>query len=129
MRHLNAGRQFNMPSDQRKAMLKSLVVNLLKYERIETTVPRAKEIRGMVDHMITLGKRGDLHARRQALSLLGDKDLVHKLFSDIAPRCQNRNGGYTRVLKTRFRYGDCAPMSFIELVERRAPVVAERSEE
>ena len=101
-----------------QAMMSNMLVSLFRYERIETTTPKAKELRSVADRMVTLGKRGDLHARRQALSILQDQDVVHKLFSDIAERNRNRPGGYTRVLKTRERYGDCAPMSLIELVER-----------
>lgn len=119
MRHRIAGRRLNMTTDHRKAVMSNMLVSLFRHERIETTVPKAKELRILADQMITLGKRGDLHARRQALSMLhGDKDIVYKLFSDIAERNRNRPGGYTRVLKTRFRFGDCAPMGFIELVER-----------
>ncbi|OSM02474.1 putative 50S ribosomal protein L17 [Magnetofaba australis IT-1] len=99
-------------------MFRNMLTSLLEHERIETTVPRAKELKPQVDRMITLGKRGDLHARRQALSVLRDKAVVHKLFDDLAARNANRNGGYSRVLKTRNRFGDCAPMAFIELVER-----------
>nr|CRH06655.1 50S ribosomal subunit protein L17 [Candidatus Magnetococcus massalia] len=118
MRHRKKGRKLNRDSAHRKAMFRNMLVSLLKHERIETTVPRAKELRPLADKMITLGKRGDLHARRQALSELGDKDVVHKLFGDIADRNRERQGGYTRILKTRNRFGDCAPLGFIELVER-----------
>ena len=101
-----------------EAMTSNMLVSLFRYERIETTTIKAKELRRVADKMVTLGKRGDLHARRQALSFLQDKEVVHKLFTDIADRNRERPGGYTRVLKTRNRYGDCAPMALIELVER-----------
>ncbi len=120
MRHRKSGRKLGRTSSHLKAMTINMTVSLLRHERIETTSPKAKELRSVVDRMVTLGKRGDLHARRQALSFLQDKSIVHKLFSDIAERNRERNGGYTRVLKTRNRYGDCAPMSLIELVERVA---------
>jgi len=100
-------------------MFANMLNNLLLHERIETTVTKAKELRSMADRMVTLGKRGDLHARRQALSVLS-KEVVHKLFTDIAERNRDRQGGYTRILKTRYRYGDAAPLSYIELVERQA---------
>ncbi len=118
MRHRKSGRTLGRSASHRKAMTSNMLVSLLRHERIETTVTRAKELRSIADRMITLGKKGDLHSRRRALSILRDKDVVHKLFTDLAERNENRNGGYTRILKTRNRYGDCAPMSFIELVER-----------
>ncbi|ABK43392.1 LSU ribosomal protein L17P [Magnetococcus marinus MC-1] len=126
MRHKKRGRRLSRDTSHRQAMIKNMLVSLFKHERIETTVPRAKELRPVAEKVITLGKRGDLHARRQALSILnGDKEVVHKLFTDLAERNKDRQGGYTRILKTRFRYGDCAPMSFIELVERDATSAAE----
>ncbi|MBF0187537.1 MAG: 50S ribosomal protein L17 [Magnetococcales bacterium] len=118
MRHRMKGRKLNRTASHRKAMLSNMLVSLLRHERIETTLPKAKELKPLADKMVTLGKRGDLHARRQALSVLRDKEVVHKLFIDIAERNRERQGGYTRILKTRNRYGDCAAMSFIELVER-----------
>ncbi|MEO5364089.1 MAG: 50S ribosomal protein L17 [Magnetococcus sp. DMHC-8] len=118
MRHQRHGRKMGRSSSHFQAMISNMLVSLFRHERIETTTPKAKELRSIADQMVTLGKRGDLHARRQALSRLQDKDIVHKLFSDIAERNRTRPGGYTRVLKTRDRYGDCAPMSLIELVER-----------
>ncbi|MBF0156523.1 MAG: 50S ribosomal protein L17 [Magnetococcales bacterium] len=123
MRHRFGGRKLNRDSAHRKAMLSNLAVSLFRHERIETTLPRAKELKSVADKMVTLGKRGDLHARRQALGFLRDKDVVYKLFSDIALRNGQRQGGYTRVMKTRNRVGDCAPMSLIELVEKE-PVAA-----
>ncbi|MBF0625043.1 MAG: 50S ribosomal protein L17 [Magnetococcales bacterium] len=122
MRHRKSGRKLNRDSDHRKALIGNLLGSLLRHERIETTEPKAKELRRYADRMITLGKQGSLHARRQALRVIRDKEIVHKLFADIGPRNASRPGGYTRVLKTRYRYGDCAPMALIELVERVAPV-------
>lgn len=120
MRHACAGRQFGRNSGHRKALLRTLVTSLLKNERIETTVAKAKEIRPLAEKMITLAKRGDLHARRQALSFILDESVVKSLFSEVAPRFAGRNGGYTRIVKTRNRIGDAAPMAVIELVEKRA---------
>lgn len=119
MRHGSAGRQFGRNSGHRKALLRSLVTSLLRHERIETTVAKAKEIRPLAEKMITLAKRGDLHARRQALSFIQDESVVQGLFTDVAPRFSARNGGYTRIVRTRNRLGDAAPMAVIELVERR----------
>jgi large subunit ribosomal protein L17 len=98
-------------------MLRNMATSLLKHERIETTVPKAKELRGIVDRMITLGKHGDLHSRRQAASYLFDDDTVKKVFDELAPRFKNRPGGYTRILRTGFRFGDGADMAFLELVD------------
>jgi large subunit ribosomal protein L17 len=95
-----------------------MAASLLLHEQIKTTVPKAKELRWYVDKMITLGKRGTVHARRQAFSFLRDKKIVEKIFSEISERYKSRSGGYTRILKTGFRYGDDAPMAMIELVER-----------
>ena len=119
MRHGCAGRQFGRDSSHRKALLRMLVTALLKNEKIETTSARAKEIRPLAEKMITLAKRGDLHARRQALSFIHDEAVVSALFSQIAPRFNSRNGGYTRIIPTRNRPGDAAPLSVIELVERQ----------
>lgn len=118
MRHKMSGRKFCRTSSHRKAMFANMVVSLLKHEQIKTTLPKAKDLRSFVDKMITLGKKGSLHNRRQALSFMRDKDIVRKLFSTLAERYKDRNGGYTRVLKAGFRYGDCAPMAIIELVDR-----------
>ncbi len=117
MRHACAGRQFGRNSGHRKALLKMLVASLLRNEKIETTIARAKEIRPLAEKMITLAKRGDLHARRQAMSFIQDEAVVRGLFSDIAPRFTSRAGGYTRIVPTRRRMGDAAPMAVIELVE------------
>jgi large subunit ribosomal protein L17 len=99
-------------------MFGNMAAALLKHEQIKTTLPKAKELKPVVDKLITLGKRGNLHARRQALSQLPDEAVVQKLFSDLAERYAERSGGYTRVLKAGFRYGDSAPMAIIELVDR-----------
>ena len=118
MRHRMSGRKLNRTSSHRKAMFCNMAVSLLIHEQITTTLPKAKEMRRVADRMITLGKRGGLHARRQALSYLADKGAVGKLFGALAERYKDRPGGYTRVLKTGFRYGDSAPMAIIELVDR-----------
>lgn len=119
MRHGCAGRQFGRDTSHRKALLRMLVTALLKNEKIETTVAKAKEIRPLAEKMITLAKRGDLHARRQALSFINDEAVVSGLFAQIGPRFASRNGGYTRIVPTRSRPGDAAPMAVIELVERQ----------
>ena len=119
MRHRLSGRKLNRTSAHRKAMFRNMAVALLKHEQIKTTLPKAKELRGIVDRLVTLGKRGTLHTRRQALSRLNnDAAITDKLFATIAPRYVDRNGGYTRVLRAGFRYGDDAPMAIIELVDR-----------
>ncbi len=118
MRHRKGPRKLNRTSSHRKAMLANMASALIKHEQIVTTLPKAKELRSVVDKLVTLGKRGDLHARRQALSVIKDRDLVAKLFSILAERYAERPGGYTRVLKAGFRYGDSAPMAIIELVDR-----------
>lgn len=117
MRHNKSGRRLGRNSSHRSAMMRNMVTSLIAHERITTTDSRAKELRKMADRMITLGKRGDLHARRQALQVMRDKDVVAKLFDRIAPRYQERPGGYTRILKLGNRLGDNASMSIIELVE------------
>ncbi len=118
MRHGFTGRRLNRTSSHRKAMLSNMAVSLLTHEQITTTLPKAKEIRRVADRMVTLGKRGDLHARRQAASYLRDDAAVIKLFSTLAERFKERAGGYTRVLKAGFRHGDAAPMAVVELVDR-----------
>ncbi len=118
MRHRKGPRKLNRTSSHRKAMFANMASALIKHEQIVTTLPKAKELRSVVDKLVTLGKRGDLHARRQALSVIKDRDLVAKLFSILAERYAERPGGYTRVLKAGFRYGDSAPMAIIELVDR-----------
>jgi len=117
MRHLKGYRKLGRVTSHRLAMLRNMATSLVLHERIETTVPKAKELRGIVDRMITLGKRGDLHARRQALSYLYDDAAVSKVFSDLAERFKSRPGGYTRILKKGFRFGDGADMAFLELVD------------
>ena len=118
MRHRLSGRKLNLTSTHRRAMLSNMAVSLLTHEQISTTLPKAKELRRVADRMVSLGKRGTLHARRQAVSYLRDEAAVRKLFDTLAERYKERNGGYTRVLKAGFRYGDCAPMAVIELVDR-----------
>jgi large subunit ribosomal protein L17 len=116
MRHSVSGRKLNRTTSHRLAMFRNMVTSLLQHERVYTTDAKAKEIRRWADWMITLGKRGDLHARRQALQVVRDKNVVAKLFSDLAQRYQARSGGYTRTVKVGFRPGDGAPISIIELV-------------
>lgn len=120
MRHRVAGRKLSKTSSHRKAMFSNMASALLKHEQIKTTLPKAKELRPIVERLITLGKRGGLHARRQVLSKLpvSDKAIVEKLFTALAERYAGRSGGYTRVLKAGFRFGDSAPMAVIELVDR-----------
>jgi len=118
MRHLVSGRKLNRSASHRRAMLSNLAVSVLDKERVTTTVAKAKEVRGVVERLITYGKKGDLHARRLAARRVNDETVLKKLFDDIAPGYQERNGGYTRVLKTENRKGDNAPMAIIELVGR-----------
>jgi len=118
MRHRMSGRKLNRSSAHRKSMFANMTASLLLHEQIKTTKPKAKDLRTFVDKMITLGKRGDLHARRQAMSFLRDKEVVSKLFDSLADRYKDRQGGYSRVLAAGYRYGDSAPMAIIELVDR-----------
>ena len=118
MRHKINGRKLGVTSSHRKAMFGNLCHALIKHEQITTTLPKAKDLRPVVERLITLGKRGNLHARRQAIAEIKDVELVEKLFTIIAERYKERKGGYTRVLKAGFRYGDNAPMAIIELVDR-----------
>jgi large subunit ribosomal protein L17 len=118
MRHGSSGRKFNRRSDQRRAMFQHLASALIKHEQVVTTLPKAKDLRPIVEKLITLAKRGDLHARRQAIAELRDPPMVKKLFDVLGPRYASRQGGYTRVLKAGFRYGDSAPVGVIELVDR-----------
>jgi large subunit ribosomal protein L17 len=113
-----AHRKFSRTKSHRKALFANMALSLLKHEQIKTTLPKAKELRPVAEKLITLGKRGDLHARRQAFAMLRDDKVVAKLFSTLADRYKARPGGYTRVLKAGFRYGDAAPMAVIELVDR-----------
>ncbi|MBO1079950.1 50S ribosomal protein L17 [Roseomonas haemaphysalidis] len=118
MRHGVAGRKLGVTSTHRIAMLRNMATSLIKHEQITTTLPKAKELRPYVERIISLGKRGDLHARRQAYAQIRDEKVVAKLFTTIAERYKTRTGGYTRVLKAGVRYGDAADMAVIELVER-----------
>ena len=118
MRHGMHGRGFSRRSEHRKAMFANLSQALIKHEQIVTTLPKAKDLRPVVEKLVTLGKRGDLHARRQAIAQIKDVALVGKLFEVLGPRYKDRHGGYTRVLKAGFRYGDNAPMAVIEFVDR-----------
>ena len=116
MRHLKSGRQLSRNSSHRWALMRNLITALLREEKIQTTDPKAKELRRWVERVITLGKRGDLHARRQVLSIVYDKAVVKKLFDSIGPRFKDRPGGYTRIIKLGIRHGDAAQMALIELV-------------
>lgn len=118
MRHGNTNRKLSRTSAHRKAMFANMSASLIKHEQIVTTLPKAKELRPIVEKLITLGKRGDLHARRQAIAQMRDETQVQKLFATVGPRYKDRNGGYIRILKAGFRYGDNAPMAVIELVDR-----------
>jgi large subunit ribosomal protein L17 len=118
MRHGKAHRKLNRTAEHRRAMFANMAAALIKHEQIVTTLPKAKELRPVVEKLITLGKRGDLHARRQAIAQMRDLAMVKKLFEVLGPRYKERHGGYTRVLKAGFRYGDNAPVGVIELVDR-----------
>lgn len=118
MRHGSAHRKLNRTSEHRRAMFANMAAALIKHEQIVTTLPKAKDLRPIVEKLVTLGKRGDLHARRQAIAELRDVAMVKKLFDVLGPRYKDRQGGYTRVLKAGFRYGDSAPVGVIEFVDR-----------
>ena len=118
MRHRRRQGKLGRDSAHRKALLRNMVTSLLQHERIETTEAKARELRRVADRMITLGKRGDLHARRRALAVIRDKAVTAKVFDELAARYKERGGGYTRVLKTRMRVGDAAKMALVELVAR-----------
>ena len=118
MRYGNRGRKLNRDSAHRKAMFANMAASLIKHEQIVTTLPKAKDLRPIVEKLVTLGKKGGLHNRRQAIAKVGDVGQVAKLFDVLASRYQDRPGGYTRVLKAGFRYGDSAPMAVIEFVDR-----------
>ena len=118
MRHGNNNRKLNRTHEHRKAMFANMVCSLIEHEQIQTTLPKAKELKRIVDKYITLGKNGSLHSRRLAISRLKQNSAVIKLFDTLATRYKKRNGGYTRVLKAGFRYGDAAPLAVIELVDR-----------
>ena len=118
MRHRVRRGKLNRDSAHRKAMFANMAAALIKHEQIETTLPKAKALRPVVEKLITLGKRGGLHARRRAISRLGDVAMVDKLFATLGPRYSSRNGGYTRIVRAGHRYGDSAPMAFIEFIDR-----------
>ena len=118
MRHGIAGRKLSVTSAHRVAMFRNMATSLLKHEQITTTLPKAKELRPFVEKLVTLAKKGDLHARRQAISAVRDVPQVGKLFDTLAPRYAERNGGYIRIMKAGFRHGDNAPMAVIEFVDR-----------
>jgi len=119
VRHRKAGRQLGRNSSHRKALLRSLITSFLAHEKIETTEAKAKEFRPLAERMITLGKRGEVNARRLVLKYVWDRKVISKLFNEISPRFSTRNGGYTRIIKTRQRFGDSAPMAVVELVEQK----------
>jgi large subunit ribosomal protein L17 len=127
MRHLNQGRKLNRTSAHRKALFRNLVLALVKHERIKTTDAKAKELRRYADRMVTLGKRGDVAARRLAFAFMQSRDAVKRLFDEIAPRFKERNGGYTRVVKFGFRRGDAAPLSIVEFSDHSEQVTARRT--
>jgi large subunit ribosomal protein L17 len=137
MRHGRVHRKLNRKSEHRRAMFANMAAALIKHEQIVTTLPKAKDLRPIVEKLVTLGKRGDLHARRQAVSDLRDRAMVKKLFDVLGPRYKERNGGYTRVLKAGYRYGDSAPVAVIEFVDRdleakgqdSGPVAEKKAEE
>src|SRR5471030_127521 len=118
MRHGNRGRKFHRTAEHRKAMFMNLAGALIKHEQIKTTLPKAKDLRPYVEKLVTLGKKGGLHARRQVISIIRDAKLTDKLFSVLAERYKSRSGGYTRIMKAGFRYGDNAPMAIIEFIDR-----------
>ena len=128
MRHHRTRRRLQRNFSHRKALLENLVRNLLQYQRIRTTHVKAKEAQRLADRLITLGKTGTVHSRRQAFAILGDRDMIKKLFDEVAPLFKNRNGGYTRVLHMDLRKGDAAPMALLELVEKAPEVTKEIKE-
>ena len=127
MRHLKSKRKLNKTSSHRKAMLGNMAVALIKHEQIQTTLPKAKELSPFVDKLITLGKKGDLASRKKAYSILPEKKWTSKIFDELSVRYKERDGGYTRVLKAGFRYGDSAPMAVIELVDRNPDALGQDS--
>src|SRR4029079_1693311 len=129
MRHKKLGRRFSRDSSHRQAMFSNMAAALIKHEQIITTLPKAKDLKRVVDKYITLAKRGDLNSRRLAASRLRDEDMAKKLFDVLAPRYKSRNGGYTRVIKAGFRYGDSAPRAVIELVDRDVSVKGKEDRE
>ena len=129
MRHGNSNRKLNRTHEHRKAMFANMVCSLIEHEQIKTTLPKAKELKKIVDKYITLGKKGTLHSRRLAISRLKQNAAVNKLFKTLASRYKERNGGYSRVLKAGFRYGDAAPLAVIELVDRDASAKGAKDKE
>lgn len=129
MQHGRLGRRFNRDSGHRQAMFSNMVASLIKHEQIVTTLPKAKDLRRVMEKYITLAKRGDLNSRRLAASRMRDENMVKKLFDVLGPRYKDRNGGYTRVLKAGFRYGDSAPRAVIELVDRDEKVKGKEDRE
>src|SRR5919206_2587465 len=127
MRHRRQGRKLGRDSSHRKALYANLTASLIEHGRIKTTVPKAKEVRPLAEQMITLARRGDIHARRQALAFLRSQDVVHKLFSDVGPRFKERAGGYSRIVKLGTRQGDSAEMVYLELVDYTPPRTVERA--
>ncbi len=121
MRHRKSGVKLNRTTSHRQAMFRNMVTSLLKHDRIQTTDAKAKEVRRWADHIVTLAKRGDLHARRQAMSIVREKDVVHKLFEEAQARFGSTNGGYTRIVKIGKRAGDAAPLTLVELVSADGP--------
>jgi large subunit ribosomal protein L17 len=126
MRHQKSGRKLNRSASHRWALMRNLITSLLRDEKIRTTDAKAKELRRWADRVITLGKQGSLHARRQVLGIVQDKAVVRKLFDTLAPRFKDRPGGYTRIIKIGIRRGDAAPLSIIELVAGEAPATAQK---
>lgn len=129
MRHGVSKRKFNRKSSHRQAMLANLAQSLFEHGQIKTTLPKAKDLRSVAEKLITKAKKGDLHSRREVLKVINKKDVVAKLFDEIAPAVAERNGGYTRVIKAGFRLGDAAPMAVIALVQEEVAVKAEATEE
>ena len=137
MRHGNSGRKLNRTASHRKALFANMAASLIEHEQIVTTLPKAKELRPIVEKLVTLGKRGNLHARRQAIAQIRNETMAKRLFDEIAPRYADRNGGYLRIMKAGFRYGDNAPMAVIEFVDRdesakgqdSGPVFSDETEE
>lgn len=124
MRHRNSGKGLSRSSSHRRAMFKNMMVSLLRHELIKTTLPKAKELRRFMEPLITMAREDSLHKRRIAFARLGDREIINKLFTDVAPFYQKRPGGYLRILKCDFRKGDNAPMAIVELVDRRNEAAA-----
>lgn len=127
MRHRNGQRQLSRSTSHRRALLRNMATSFIKFERFETTVQKAKELRPVVERLITLGKVDTLAARRQVYGYLTEKSVVHKLFAEVGPRCSTRNGGYTRIVRTRYRHGDAAEMAVIELVDKAGEKQVEKT--